>query len=67
MTKECYAPVFDGIRNIFHSFLLIITYAAAIFILFFFIWISSVRCLIPQYGFRISHMRDGNSDPNILI
>lgn len=68
MADKCYAPVFKG-NNIFACLFLTIIYLLIIIGLILatlglILLFPSGRCLIRQYQFRISHCREGNSDPN---
>lgn len=64
---DCLAPVFRGARRGIVGALVCtlraIAIVAAIAVLLIFSWIPSVRCLIRQLLFRLSHCRDGNNDP----
>lgn len=62
---KCYAPVFEG--KPCHCWYIIPGLILAIIVLFPFICIPGVWCLIKQLAFRISHCASGNDDPNIPL
>jgi hypothetical protein len=65
---HCYAPVFEGSGG-FVCFFLLLAYLFLLFALYFLLILllgsRAILCLIRQVQFRMSHCRDGNSDPEI--
>ena len=61
-----YAPIFEG-SGACACTLLTIVYLVLIIILILFAWIPGVWDLIKELLFRISHCREGNSDPCIKL
>ena len=71
MNDRCFAPVFEGSEGL-ACFARQIGYIFYLIILIFFLALTagtsrSIRCLIQQILFRISHCREGNSDPAIIL
>jgi hypothetical protein len=68
MQEKCYAPVFSAHRPLACVYLMIIYTIVIVLLMISLIWLTAEgRCLIKQYGFRMTHCREGNSDLTRLI
>lgn len=72
--KKCYAPVFRGagactcrLRVLLMALLLPVQIVVCILIALITFGAFDAGCCIRRYIYQMSHCREGNSDPNVLI